>query len=288
MKALDIEAVQAFVAVADLRSFTRAAEVLETSQAAISLKLKRLEDRLGRRLLERTPRMVRLSAQGAAFLAPARALLSAHEQAIADLSEAPGRLAIGIGDHVAGPDLPVLLARLAAHDPVLTIEVRIGASRALLEAFDRGEIDAAIIRQVPDRRDGEFLMADPVAWFASPTWVHHDVRPLRLASLASPCSIRANALKALDAAGIAWTEVFVGGGIVGVGAAVSAGLAVAALARRVAPVGAVDVGDRLGLPPVPPAEVVLHSNVTDARSRAALRVLAATLRGVSARREEAA
>jgi DNA-binding transcriptional LysR family regulator len=271
MKTLDIEAVQAFVAVAELRSFTRAAEALETSQAAVSLKLKRLEDRLGRRLLERTPRMVRLSAQGAAFLGAARALLSAHEQAVADLSEAPARLALGIGDHVAGPDLPVLLAQLAGHDPALTIEVRIGASRELLDAFDRGEIDAAIIRQLPDRRDGEFLTADPVAWFASPN-----------------CSIRANALKALDAAGIAWTEVFVGGGIVGVGAAVTAGLAVAALARRVAPVGAVDVGDRLGLPPLPPAEAVLHANVTDPRSRAALRVLAATLRGVSTRRNEAA
>lgn len=288
MKTLDIEAVQAFVAVAELRSFTRAAEALETSQAAVSLKLKRLEDRLGRRLLERTPRMVRLSAQGAAFLGAARALLSAHEQAVADLSEAPARLALGIGDHVAGPDLPVLLAQLAGHDPALTIEVRIGASRELLDAFDRGEIDAAIIRQLPDRRDGEFLTADPVAWFASPNWAHHDTRPLRLASLAAPCSIRANAIKALDAAGIAWTEVFVGGGIVGVGAAVTAGLAVAALARRVAPVGAVDVGDRLGLPPLPPAEAVLHANVTDPRSRAALRVLAATLRGVSTRRNEAA
>jgi len=54
---LDLDAVEAFVRVAELESFTRAAEAMQTSQAAVSLKLKRLEDRLGCRLLERTPGM---------------------------------------------------------------------------------------------------------------------------------------------------------------------------------------------------------------------------------------
>ena len=80
---LDLDAVEAFVRVAELESFTRAAEAMQTSQAAVSLKLKRLEDRLGCRLLERTPRYVELSAQGAAFLDHGRALLAAHERALA-------------------------------------------------------------------------------------------------------------------------------------------------------------------------------------------------------------
>jgi len=53
MKTLDIEAVQAFVLAAELKSFTRAAEAMDTTQSAVSLKIKRLEDGLGRRLLER-------------------------------------------------------------------------------------------------------------------------------------------------------------------------------------------------------------------------------------------
>jgi hypothetical protein len=61
MKALDLDAVKAFVLTADLQSFTRAAEALKSTQSAVSLKLRRLEDQLGRRLLERTPRQVRLS-----------------------------------------------------------------------------------------------------------------------------------------------------------------------------------------------------------------------------------
>ncbi|TXN63489.1 LysR family transcriptional regulator, partial [Methylobacterium sp. WL6] len=75
---LDIESVQAFVLTVDLASFTRAAAALETSQAGISLRLKRLEDRLGCRLVDRTPRSVRASARGERFLPAARDLLAAH------------------------------------------------------------------------------------------------------------------------------------------------------------------------------------------------------------------
>ena len=67
-KALDLDAVKAFVFIADLQSFTRAAQTLATTQSALSLKLRRLEEQLGRRLLERTPRQVRLSAEGSLFL----------------------------------------------------------------------------------------------------------------------------------------------------------------------------------------------------------------------------
>ncbi|MFN5450256.1 LysR family transcriptional regulator, partial [Bradyrhizobium sp.] len=52
---LDLDEVQAFVRIAELGSFTRAAEAMQTTQAAISLKLRRLENRLGCRLIERTP-----------------------------------------------------------------------------------------------------------------------------------------------------------------------------------------------------------------------------------------
>ncbi len=278
MVTLDVDAVQAFVLIADYQSFTRAAEALDTSQAAISVKLKRLEDRLGERLIERTPRLVRLSARGAAFLGAARDFIAAHERAMAGLSSTSRRFTLGIADQVAGPELPVLLARLHAYDPALIIEVQIGASRNLLDAFDRGALDAAIIRLEDDRRDGEVLAQERFGWFASPEFEHRDGEALRLASLATTCGVRNIAARALDAAGRGWIEVFVGGGASAVAAAVLAGLAVAALAQRVAPVGAVEVGERLGLPMLPSSEIVLHSRVSDTRSRGALRTLAAAFR----------
>jgi DNA-binding transcriptional LysR family regulator len=62
---------------------------MRTTQAAVSLKLKRLEERLGWRLVERTARYVQLSARGAAFLERARELLEVHDRALAAFAVTP-------------------------------------------------------------------------------------------------------------------------------------------------------------------------------------------------------
>lgn len=279
---LDLDLVQAFVRIAELGSFTRAAEAMRTTQAAVSLKLKRLEDRLGFRLVERTPRSVALSARGAAFLDHARALLEAHDRALAAFAGARQRLTIGISDHVAGPELPALIARMNAQDPQLLIEIRIGSSGDLLQSFDRRELDTVIARLHPGphagRRDGEILTEEDFGWFAAPGWQHRAGEPLPIATMAEPCGVRALAAQLLDAAGVNWTEVFVGGGVPAVAAAVMAGLGVAALAPRMLPFGAADVGARLKLPDLPRLPVLLHTRVRDGRPREALDALSAAFR----------
>ena len=276
MKVLDLDAVRAFVLVADLHSFTRAADALDTTQSAVSLKLKRLEAHLGKQLLERTPRVVRLSADGQAFLAAARDLLNAHERALGSLSVERRRLALGLSEHVAGPDLPLLLGRLNAHDPALVIELHLATSSALLAQFDERRLDAVIVRYGADeapRDDAQVLFSEPLTWLATPAWLPRVGEPLALALLSPPCNVRDVALRTLTQAGIGWQEVFVGGGVAAVGAAVAAGLAVSPLARRVAPRGLIDVGQRLGLPLLPESRVTLHSRVRDARSLETLRLV---------------
>jgi DNA-binding transcriptional LysR family regulator len=276
--ALDLDAVKAFVLIVELGSFTRAAEALQITQAAVSLKLKRLEDRLGFRLVERTPRYVELSAQGAAFLEHARELLEAHDRALSFFSGVRQRLAIGISDHVAGPELPALIARMNAQDPDLLIEIRIGSSGDLLQSYDRREIDTVIVRLHAGRTDGKLLAEEKMGWFAAPGWQRRADEPLPLATLAEPCGVRAMAGRLLDAAHIPWTEVFVGGGVATVAAAVMAGLGVAALAPRMLPFGAVDIGSRLGLPDLPRLPILLHTRIRDGRASDALAALSAAFR----------
>src|SRR5262245_15029426 len=275
---LDLDAVQAFVRIAELDSFTRAAEAMRTTQAAISLKLKRLEQKLGCRLIERTPRYVQLTARGAAFLEHARELLEAHDRALAVFVAARQRLTIGISDHVAGPELPALIARMNAQDPQLLIEIRIASSGDLLQSFDRRELDAVIVRLHVGRSDGEILAQEKFGWFAAPSFQHHAGEPLPLATMAEPCGVRALAEKLLDKTGVPWIEVFVGGGVPAVAAAVMAGLGVAALAPRMLPFGAVDVGLKLGLPDIPRLPVLLHTRVKDGRPRDAIAALSAAFR----------
>ncbi|MBY0299807.1 MAG: LysR family transcriptional regulator [Methylobacterium sp.] len=276
--ALDLDAVRAFIHVAEMDSFTRAAEATGTTQAAVSLRVKRLEQRLGCRLLERTPRYVQLSPQGAVFLDRARALVEAHDRALASFAETRQRLAIGISDHVAGPDLPALIARMNAQDPELLIELRIGSSADLLQLFDRRELDAVIARLHFGRDDGDVLTEERFGWFAAPSWRLRAGEPLPLATLAEPCGVRGLAGRLLDAAGIPWTETFVGGGVAAVAAAVAAGLGVAALAPRMLPLGAVDVGPKLRLPDLPRLPIILHARCGSVQTRQALAALSAALR----------
>ena len=268
---LDIPTVQAFLLVAELQSFTRTAEALGTTQAAVSMKLQRLESVLGKRLVERSPRAVRLTADGTAFLANARALMEAHDRALLGEQASRQQLSLGISDHAAGPELVPLLERLHAVSSQLALAVTIGFSRDLLDAYDSGELDAVIVRQEAGRRGGEKLAEDEFGWFASPRLKWQRGESLPLATLAPPCGVRAIAIRTLDKAGVEWSEVFIGGGVVAVVAAALAGLAVAPLARRIAPPGMVDIGPAHGLPRIGYSRVLLHSKVGDPAKLAALR-----------------
>jgi DNA-binding transcriptional LysR family regulator len=282
VKTLDLDAVIAFVLTAELQSFTRAAEMLDSTQSAVSLKLARLEKQVGRRLLERTPRRVRLSAEGAAFLVSARELMGAHERAVAAFDVEQRRLVIGISHQLVGSELPVLLRRMNEHDPNLLIELRVAGSREIDKAYEEGSLDAALVLQAAEhRRGGDVLFAETFSWIAAAHWQHRSDRPLPLATQGESCSIRMAAVRALDRAGIAWTEVFIGKGAAVVGSAAAAGLAVAVLPRRTAPSGTIDVGAALALPALPTHEVVLHTALHDRRSRSALRTLAAAFKSVS-------
>lgn len=277
-RSLDVEAVRAFIRIVETGSFTRTAEILGTSQSAVSLKLKRLEDRLGCKLVRRTPRYVELSAEGVSFIDDARELVAAHDRAFRALKSSRQRLMIGISDHVAGPDLPALIARMNAQDPNLVIDIKIGSSLDLLQAFDRRELDVAIVRFQDSRSDGDIVVREKFGWFAAPGWQHRPGEPLPVATMPDPCGVKALAGRLLDEAGIPWSEVFVGGGVAAVSAAVIAKLGVAAMARRMLPFGAIEVGQKLDLPPLPRLPIILHSHVRSGRRTRAIRELSAAFK----------
>lgn len=277
MTILEVDGVRAFLMVADHRSFTRAAEALGVTQAAVSVKLKRLEDRLGQRLIERTPRQVRLSAQGEIFMPSAREFLAAHQRAIESLSATRRHFRLGIASHVMGPEVPTLLGRLKSLDPALTIEVLLDTSRALLDSFDDGRLDSIIIRSDDDRRDGEILGPEHFGWYAAPGFTLRPDEPMPMAGLSPCCMVRELAVPLLSRAAIAWQEVFIGG-TSAIAAALSAGLAVAPFPRRLAPADVMDVGEVFGLPPLPSLSLVLHSSLSDQRTKETLRAITAAFR----------
>src|SRR3712207_5360444 len=82
---LDLDLVRAFVTIAEVKSFTRAGERLGRTQSAISLQIRRLEERLGVSLFARDPRRVVLTPEGEAVLPRARRLLRMNDDLVAEL-----------------------------------------------------------------------------------------------------------------------------------------------------------------------------------------------------------
>jgi DNA-binding transcriptional LysR family regulator len=279
MTTLDIDAVASFLHAAELKSFTRAATALGTTQSLVSTRVKRLEDGLGRVLLQRHPRLVRLTAEGERFLPAARELLAAHGKALAAFAMAPEHIAVGISEQAVGAEVPAVLARLTAHDPGIVINLRIEPSRMLEEAFERGELDVVIVRRLAAGRTGEVLRDDAIGWFAAPNLLRQAEAPVPLVSLVAECRLRRHSMDTLDSAGIAWREAFIGGGMAAVAAAVQVGLGVSPLPARIAPAGTVDIGPAWGLPSLGGSQVVLRSNVATPRAGAFVRELAAAFRG---------
>lgn len=279
---LDLSSVEAFILVADLRSFTHAADALGLTQAGVSLKLRRLEEAVGRRLLDRTPRQVRLSADGEAFLPHARTLMAAQDLALMTATEPERELTIAISDHVAGPELPEILARVNAFDPGLQLKVRVDYSRKVLADFDNGEVDVAVVRHEGRRRDGEVLFEDGYGWFASMS-ARLEGKLLPLITVTESCGVRELAMRLLTQSKIRWVDAFLGGGVATALSAANSGIGVLPLPRRLASTGLIDVTEVLGLPAFPSAKVTMHTRRVDGQTRSTLRVLGSAFRSASPR-----
>jgi DNA-binding transcriptional LysR family regulator len=153
----DLNDLLAFRAVAQQRSFTRAAAQLGISQSALSQTLRGLEERLGLRLLTRTTRSVATTEAGERLLhtlAPALADIEYGLAALNDLRDKPaGTIRINAHDHAVQSVLWPALLKLLPHHPDITVEIK----------EDAGLTDIVAARYDAGIRAGEMVAADMVA-----------------------------------------------------------------------------------------------------------------------------
>jgi DNA-binding transcriptional LysR family regulator len=144
MRGSELGDLLAFVAVAEERSFTRAAAKLGVSQSALSFTVRRLETRLGLRLLNRTTRSVAPSAGGERLLRtlrPAFDQIDAELGALGELRDKPaGTVRITASDHVADTILWPAISRLLPKFPDVKVEIDIdyGLSDIVADRYDAG------------------------------------------------------------------------------------------------------------------------------------------------------
>lgn len=256
---LDPDLLQAFVAVADHRSFTRAASALNRTQSAVSMQVKRLEERLQAELFHRSKANVDLSAAGEGLLGYARRILSLNEEAVGRVREhgLDGRVRLGVMDDYGTLLVPPLLAGFVANYPLVHVEMETGLTSGMTDRL--GEAYDLVIAMHPERRgEGELLRTEQAVWAASAEHRVEQIDPLPVALYPQGCLFRNWAMQALDAAQRPWRLAFVSHSLSAVEAIAAQGLAVTVVKSGTFPPTLRRLTARDGLPPLPRAEIRLH------------------------------
>jgi len=153
---------EAFINLAEQRSFTRAASLSHLSQPAFSALIRSLETAVGARLFDRTTRSVELTAEGAVFVDPARRLLVDAARAFGDMREHAarrrGRVSVAVLPSLAAGWLPAVLARFHAKYPGIELDVADVLSDACIQRVRSGSADFAL---ASTRADSAELQAQP-------------------------------------------------------------------------------------------------------------------------------
>lgn len=169
---LDVESLRTLVAVVDRGGMTRAAEFLGVTQSAVSWKIKRLEQRVGRPLLIRDGHSLRPTRDGRLVLDEARPLVEAHDRIVHRLAspEFTGTVRVGSNEEVGAARMARILGRFQQMYPNATIEFVVNQSRLITPLLQRGRIDLAVIQVTNEelRPDDIVLWTDELRWATHP------------------------------------------------------------------------------------------------------------------------
>ena len=122
---LDLDQLRTFVAIVETGSFTKAADIVFKTQSAVSMQMRRLEERIGKPIFARDGRASRLTEEGERLLGYARRMVRLNDETVAafDETELSGSVRLGTPDDYADRFLPEVLARFARSNPRVEVSV---------------------------------------------------------------------------------------------------------------------------------------------------------------------
>lgn len=228
---LDLDQLRTFIAIADSGSFTRAADEVHRTQSAVSMQMRRLEERIGKTLFERDGRSNRLTTDGEKLLSYARRMIRLSRETLAAFDETSleGQIRIGTPDDYADRFLPEIMGRFARSNPRVELSVLCEPTSNLVEHIRRGNLDIALITHDDEKAVSEVVRAEPLLWVTSQNHMVHEEETLPLALGRPTCLWRRAACDVLDRMGRPYRVLFTSWSATVVMAAVMHGLAVSAL-----------------------------------------------------------
>lgn len=256
---LETPLLRTLVAVSETGSFTRAAAQVNRTQSAVSMQIKRLEEAVGKPLLERDRKQARLTREGEALVEYARRILNLHDEALAAVAEpeVAGLVKIGTPDDYAAGFLPQVLSDFAETHPNVEVEMRCEISAKICRAFEAGDVDVALLTSGSWLKGGEIIRREPIVWATSIRHVVHEREPLPLAVFEPGCLFRESALAAMQKAGRSCRIAYSSESYAGLVTAALAGLAVTVMARSSLPSGLRELSPEEGFPVLPSVDIAL-------------------------------
>ena len=268
---LDLDLVRCFVTVVKTGGFTRASKELHLTQSAITLKIKRLEDLLQKRLFLRTTKPLELSPEGEVVLGYASRLLDLNLELFQRLAKPReiGVLRLGIVQHFGYHFLPVWLSEFKNDWPSARLVTDMGMTADLLKGLEEDRFDLVIASagyttvaqsKMASMLQEQYLQKEPLIWVqAERSKIDATKDPLPLVTFGPLCRFRPIAVEALRKAGRSWEIVYDSPSISSVQMAVEADLGLSILSPFWLVPGIDIAGKKAKLPALPTSHLALYS-----------------------------
>ncbi|MGH7098424.1 MAG: LysR substrate-binding domain-containing protein [Stellaceae bacterium] len=267
---LDVDQLRTFIAIAETGSFTKAAEVVHKTQSAVSMQMKRLEERIERPIFARDGRASKLTEDGSRLLDYARRLVKLNVETVAAFSDTAlsGRVRLGVPDDYADRYLPEIMARFSRAYPSVELTVICEPTDDLLERIDANEVDLAIITNCDSKRASETFRRERLLWVTSNRHSTHMEERLPLALGRPSCNWRHTAIERLESIGRLYRVLYSSSNAGAVAAAVLAGLAVSVLPESGLRPGMRVLTANEGFPELPSCRIGLARSAHDSSALA--------------------
>jgi DNA-binding transcriptional LysR family regulator len=257
---IDIALLRAFVAVVETGGVTNAARLLNRTQAAVSLQIKRLEELFGTALFQREHKRLSLAPAGERLLGTAQRLIALNDETWGAMTtpQFEGEVRLGVPPDIVTSLIPPVLQRFNQAWPRINVSLVCRASTLLLEDFAKRRVDLTLTTEIGCGKSGETLLSDRLVWVGARGGTTHLQRPLPVSLGTKLCRFRPVVIEALQASQIDWRTVSEDCNMEPVYATLKAGLAVAPLLRVGVPDYLEILGPEAGLPSLPDFKVNLY------------------------------
>jgi DNA-binding transcriptional LysR family regulator len=255
---LDLDQLQSFCAIADCGSFTEAARRVNKTQSAVSMQIKRLEERLGHPLLSREGRSVTLTQHGEELYARARRMLRVNAEIMDMFSDEvlAGSIRFGVPDDYAVKLLPVILSNFQRTHPKIVVDVKCQPSEELLEGMKSGKYDLIVFSQGTNEEYGELFRREPMFWVSAHGGRALEMDPLPIAG-GQRCCWKNNAVEVLNRIGRDYRIAYTSSNAIAIASAVLTDLAVGFLPESALQPGMLAIAEDKNLPRLRDAEIAL-------------------------------